>query len=189
MEAAGLAPTDIDYVNAHGTSTPINDPIETMAIKAVFGDHAKKLKVSSTKSMTGHLLGAAGGVEAIVSVQAIRDQFFPPTRNLDTPDPECDLDYVPHKGYGGQDPRRGFQRPGFRGAQLGGAVPGVQGTRNGAALPLFLGGRRQVAKFPHSMRSFEISAGSGTCFVHLLFLMISRSFSISRDDVGGLPPM
>ncbi len=102
IEAAGLTPTDIDYVNAHGTSTPINDPIETMAIKAVFGDHARKLKVSSTKSMTGHLLGAAGGVEAIVSVKAIRDQFFPATRNLDEPDPECDLDYVPHKGYEGR---------------------------------------------------------------------------------------
>ena len=102
LTSAGLAPTEIDYVNAHGTSTPINDPIETRAIKSVFGDHAKKLKVSSTKSMTGHLLGAAGGIEAIVSVMAIQDQFFPPTRNLDTPDPECDLDYVPHKGYEGR---------------------------------------------------------------------------------------
>jgi 3-oxoacyl-[acyl-carrier-protein] synthase II len=102
IASAGLVPTDIDYVNAHGTSTPINDPIETRAIKSVFGDYAKKLKVSSTKSMTGHLLGAAGGIEAIVSVMAIQDQFFPPTRNLDTPDPECDLDYVPHKGYPGR---------------------------------------------------------------------------------------
>jgi len=102
MELAGLAPTDIDYVNAHGTSTPINDPIETRAIKSAFGEHARKLKVSSTKSMHGHLLGAAGGVEAIVSVKAILDQFFPPTRNLDEADPECDLDYVPHKGYEGR---------------------------------------------------------------------------------------
>ena len=102
LEVAGLTPTDIDYINAHGTSTPINDPIETRVIKAVFGDHVKKLKVSSTKSMHGHLLGAAGGVEAIVSVKAIRDQFFPPTRNLENPDPECDLDYVPNKGYGGR---------------------------------------------------------------------------------------
>jgi 3-oxoacyl-[acyl-carrier-protein] synthase II len=102
IASAGLAPSDIDYVNAHGTSTPINDPIETKAIKAVFGEHAKKLKVSSSKSMTGHLLGAAGGIEAIVSIMAITDQFFPPTRNLDTPDPECDLDYVPHKGYAGR---------------------------------------------------------------------------------------
>jgi 3-oxoacyl-[acyl-carrier-protein] synthase II len=102
METAGLTPTDIDYVNAHGTSTPINDPIETRAIKAVFGEHAFKLKVSSSKSMTGHLLGAAGGIEAIISIKAIRDQFFPPTRNLDEPDPECDLDYVPHEGYEGR---------------------------------------------------------------------------------------
>lgn len=102
LETAGLKTTDIDYINAHGTSTPINDPIETKAIKAVFGDHAKKLKVSSTKSMHGHLLGAAGGVEAIVSVKAIQDQFFPATRNLEQADPECDLDYVPNKGYGGR---------------------------------------------------------------------------------------
>ena len=102
LEAGGLQPTDIDYVNAHGTSTQINDPIETRAIKSVFGEHARKLKVSSTKSMTGHLLGAAGGVEAIVSIMAIREQFFPATRNLDEADPECDLDYVPHKGYEGR---------------------------------------------------------------------------------------
>jgi 3-oxoacyl-[acyl-carrier-protein] synthase II len=102
IAAGGLTPADVDYVNAHGTSTQINDPIETLAIKAVFGDSAKKVKVSSTKSMHGHLLGAAGGVEAIVSVMAIQDQFFPPTRNLDTPDPACDLDYVPHKGYNGR---------------------------------------------------------------------------------------
>jgi 3-oxoacyl-[acyl-carrier-protein] synthase II len=102
VSSAGMAVTDIDYINAHGTSTPINDPIETKAIKAVFGDHAKKLKVSSTKSMTGHLLGAAGGIEAVVTVLAIHDQFLPPTRNFENPDPECDLDYVPGKGHPGQ---------------------------------------------------------------------------------------
>ena len=99
---AGLAMTDIDYINAHGTSTPVNDPIETLAIKNAFGDHAYKLKVSSTKSMTGHLVGAAGGVEAIISILALRDQFFPPTINLDEPDPACDLDYVPNKGVPGK---------------------------------------------------------------------------------------
>ncbi len=102
LSASGLKTSDIDYINAHGTSTPINDPIETKAIKAVFGEHAKKLAVSSTKSMTGHLLGAAGGIEAVATVMAIREQFFPPTRNLENPDPECDLDYVPNRGRKGR---------------------------------------------------------------------------------------
>jgi 3-oxoacyl-[acyl-carrier-protein] synthase II len=101
IETAGLKPEDIDYINAHGTSTPLNDPTETKAIKAVFGDHAKKLKVSSTKSMTGHLLGGAGGIEAIITALALYNQYFPATKNLEEPDPECDLDYVPNKGYSG----------------------------------------------------------------------------------------
>ncbi|GLF82965.1 3-oxoacyl-[acyl-carrier-protein] synthase 2 [Bacillus safensis] len=91
---AGLSVEDIDYINAHGTSTPYNDKFETMAIKEVFGEHANQLAISSTKSMTGHLLGAAGGVEAIFSVLAIKDSVLPPTINLETPDEECDLDYV-----------------------------------------------------------------------------------------------
>lgn len=94
---AGLTPQDIQYINAHGTSTPYNDKYETMAIKEVFGDYAYKVAVSSTKSMTGHLLGAAGGVEAIFSVLAIRDGIIPPTIHIETPDPECDLDYVPNE--------------------------------------------------------------------------------------------
>lgn len=95
---AGMQPEDIDYINAHGTSTPTNDPIETRAIKTAFGDYAYKVKVSSTKSMTGHMVGAAGGVEAIIGVQAILNNFIPPTINLDQPDEDCDLDYVPNKG-------------------------------------------------------------------------------------------
>jgi 3-oxoacyl-[acyl-carrier-protein] synthase II len=91
---AGLNPQDIDYINAHGTSTEYNDKFETMAVKEVFGEHAYKLAMSSTKSMTGHLLGAAGGVEAIFTVLAMRDSILPPTINYETPDPECDLDYV-----------------------------------------------------------------------------------------------
>ena len=95
LEDAGVDPTEVDYINAHGTSTPPNHRIETRAIKAVFSDHAYKLAISSTKSMTGHLLGAAGGLEAGVSVLVLRDQIIPPTINLENPDPDCDLDYVP----------------------------------------------------------------------------------------------
>jgi 3-oxoacyl-[acyl-carrier-protein] synthase II len=97
IKDSGLNPDEIDYINAHGTSTEYNDKFETLAVKEVFGDHAYKLAMSSTKSMTGHLLGAAGGVEAIFSVLAMRDSILPPTINLETPDPECDLDYVPNK--------------------------------------------------------------------------------------------
>ena len=96
LKDAKLAPNDIGYVNAHGTSTPIGDVIETRALKRVFGERAKSVPVSSTKSMTGHLLGGAGGLEAGISVLALRDQTLPPTINLENPDPECDLDYVPN---------------------------------------------------------------------------------------------
>jgi len=125
LKDAGLMAEDVDYINAHGTSTPAGDRSETAAIKAVFGDHARRLAVSSTKSMTGHLLGAAGGVEAVISVLAIRDGLVPPTINLETPDPECDLDYVPHTarkadvkvalsnsfGFGGHNATLIFRKP------------------------------------------------------------------------------
>ncbi|MYA50599.1 MAG: beta-ketoacyl-ACP synthase II [Chloroflexi bacterium] len=96
LAEAGMEPSDISYVNAHGTSTPMNDRLETEALKTVFGDEAYKIKISSTKSMTGHLLGAAGGVEAAISVLAVAESAIPPTINLENPDPDCDLDYTAH---------------------------------------------------------------------------------------------
>jgi len=96
IKDAGLKPEDVDYINAHGTSTPLNDLTETIAIKTVFGDHAKKVPISGTKSMTGHLLGAAGSTEAIFTILSIRDGIMPPTINYEEADPQCDLDYVPN---------------------------------------------------------------------------------------------
>jgi 3-oxoacyl-(acyl-carrier-protein) synthase len=95
LEEAGLRPEDVDYINAHGTSTPLNDKYETVAIRGAFGDHADSLMVSSTKSMTGHLLGAAGAIELVAIVQSVREDVAPPTINYENPDPDCDLDYVP----------------------------------------------------------------------------------------------
>ena len=125
LNDAGLAPEKVDYINAHGTSTPLGDVAETRAVKRVLGAHAARVAVNSTKSMTGHLLGAAGGVEAVFTVLAIRDQVSPPTINLRTPDPDCDLDYVPNVarklpirvamsnsfGFGGTNATLVFARP------------------------------------------------------------------------------
>jgi 3-oxoacyl-[acyl-carrier-protein] synthase II len=124
LRDADIEPEAVDYINAHGTSTPAGDQAETEAVKRVFGAHAYRLAMSSTKSMTGHMLGAAGGVEAIFSILAIRDQVAPPTINLMTPDPECDLDYVPNEarrmridtvlsnsfGFGGTNATLAFRR-------------------------------------------------------------------------------
>jgi 3-oxoacyl-[acyl-carrier-protein] synthase II len=101
MDQASMQPQDLSYINAHGTGTPLNDKFETMAMKTVLGDEAYKVRISSTKSMTGHLLGAAGGVEAVISVLAIDKGACPPTINLETPDPDCDLDYTPYTPYRG----------------------------------------------------------------------------------------
>jgi len=97
LDMAKIGPQEIDYINTHGTSTPLGDKIETQSIKRVFGEHAYKIATGSTKSMTGHLLGAAGGVEAIICLLAIKNKIVPPTINLENPDPECDLDYIPNK--------------------------------------------------------------------------------------------
>ncbi|HEY1267046.1 MAG TPA: beta-ketoacyl synthase N-terminal-like domain-containing protein, partial [Candidatus Binatia bacterium] len=125
LEDAGIGPQDVSYINAHGTSTEYNDMNETQAIKTVFGEQAYKIPVSSTKSMTGHLLGAAGAVEAVFSVLALHNGLIPPTINYENPDPECDLDYVPNKarqadiqvalsnsfGFGGTNACVIFRRP------------------------------------------------------------------------------
>jgi 3-oxoacyl-[acyl-carrier-protein] synthase II len=97
LEDAGIPVESVDYINAHGTSTPFNDQVETKAVKEVFGDHAHRLAISSTKSMTGHMLGAAGAVEAVITVMALKSGLIPPTINYEFPDPECDLDYVPNQ--------------------------------------------------------------------------------------------
>jgi 3-oxoacyl-[acyl-carrier-protein] synthase II len=97
LEDAGVTPEEVQYINAHGTSTDLNDAAETKAIKVVFGEHAYRLAVSSTKSMTGHLLGGAGGVEGVFTVLALQQGLLPPTINYETPDPDCDLDYVPNQ--------------------------------------------------------------------------------------------
>jgi 3-oxoacyl-[acyl-carrier-protein] synthase II len=97
MERAGVTPADVSYINTHGTSTELGDPAETQALKRALGDHAYRVPASATKSMTGHLVGGAGALETVISIQALRTGMIPPTINLDTPDPACDLDYVPRQ--------------------------------------------------------------------------------------------
>ena len=104
LDSAGVAAEEVQYVNAHGTSTPLNDKFETLAYKVVFGDAAKSIKISSTKGATGHLLGAAGGVEAAITAKVLQTGEIPPTINYDTPDPDCDLDYVPNVKYVAKEP-------------------------------------------------------------------------------------
>jgi 3-oxoacyl-[acyl-carrier-protein] synthase II len=124
LEDAGIAPEDVDYINAHGTSTPLNDVSETLAIKSVFGEYAYRVPISSVKSMIGHGLGAAGGMESVIAVRAIQEGIIPPTVNYENPDPACDLDYVPNQarraeiryvlknsfGFGGQNACLVFKR-------------------------------------------------------------------------------
>ena len=110
LRDARLSRRTIDYINAHGTSTPLGDQAETVAIKKVFGDHARKVSISSTKSQLGHLLGASGGVELVISVLAVRDGVIPPTINLENPDPKCDLDYTPNQARERKVTRRHVQQ-------------------------------------------------------------------------------
>ena len=157
MRSAGLAPQDISYINAHGTSTSLNDVSETRAIKAA-GDRAHQVPISSTKSVTGHLMGAAGSVEAVFSVKAITEQFIPPTINLHVPDPECDLDYTPNVGRTAPIQhvmsnlvrvRRAQRSPDLQ--QIRGGVSAA-GLRPACALPT---GQRMIDTIPRSRRLFR----------------------------------
>ena len=146
LRDAGIEPHQVDYINAHGTSTEVGDRAETAAIKRAFGDHAYKVAVSSTKSMTGHLLGGAGGLEAGITVLAIRDQIAPPTINYENPDPDCDLDYVPEPGAPDEDRvcaleqfrlRRHQRLPDFQ------AIPGIGAERQPGLAGLLYENRRR----------------------------------------------
>ena len=141
LDQADMTPEDVSYINAHGTSTPLNDKFETIAMKRVFGDHAYKVPISSTKSMTGHLLGAAGGIEAAFAVMAVKESAIPPTINLEEPDPDCDLNYTPHTPLRGRVPSAMSNVFGFGGAQRLAHIQGIPklaiaSSRYGKDLPV-----------------------------------------------------
>ena len=146
MQDAELNPEDVDYINAHGTSTKVNDSVETLAIKRTLGEHAYKIPVSSTKSMTGHLIAAGGAVEAIICLLAMRDGVVPPTINLEYPDPDCDLDYVPKTCPRPEAGCRTFEqlrvrRPEYGAGACGGSRGEDAGARGDAASPAQAGSR------------------------------------------------
>ena len=136
MMDAGVSPDEIDYIAAHGTSTPLNDVTETRAIKGAFGSHAHRVAISSTKSMVGHTIGAAGVINALAAIGAIREGQIPPTANLTDPDlPECDLDYVPLKSRAGEGRHGDDQRLWFRRSERGGGLPTLRGLAPARTFP------------------------------------------------------
>ena len=158
LRRAGVEPDQVDYVNAHGTSTQLNDAAETRAVKAALGARAATVPISSTKSMTGHLLGAAGGVEAIFSILAIRDRYVPPTINLDEPDPECDLDYVPTSGAARGSTWRSARATDSAGTTPASPSPGWRATRPVTGAGWEPSGRR--AWPPRRVRGPDLARGA-----------------------------
>jgi 3-oxoacyl-[acyl-carrier-protein] synthase II len=163
LEEAGLRPEDLDYVNAHGTSTPLNDLNESEALKAALGPHARKVPISSTKSYTGHLIGAAGALETIFCLKAMEASLVPATRNLIEADPECDLDYTPNEHRRGVALRRCLNLSfGFGGANAALVVEGVRASPTSAsALPTSPAGRRSPATSTRSTSTPSRRGGSG----------------------------